>query len=809
MSNEQLFSNFAQHAGETQTQDTTAITVTLENSNKETVAFELSPQFAEIFAKKIRLSVSAKTVLEKRYLKKDDTGKVIEQPEDLFRRVAFAIAEAEKKFDTNADTEAYAAKFYEMMIDRDFMPNSPTLMNAGRHIGQLSACFVLPVDDSIDSIFETIKYTALIHKSGGGTGFSFSRLRPKNDVVRTTAGVSSGPVSFIKVFDAATEAIKQGGTRRGANMGILRIDHPDILEFIESKKDLTQLTNFNISVALTEKFMQAVIDNTDYELLNPRSKAPASCLSARKVFDLIVRSAWETGEPGIIFLDRINRDNPTPNVGEIESTNPCGEQPLLPYESCNLGSINLCGIFNNKCERNIDLDKLARIVRTAVRFLDDVIEVNRFPLPQIEEQTKANRKIGLGIMGFADLLFKLGIPYNSQNAVDIAADIMRFINETAHDESAQLAIARGAYKNFPDSRLGALGKPPERNATVTTIAPTGTISIIAGASSGIEPLFALAFVRNVLGGQKLFDVNPVFLNELSRCGAYTDDIVEEIIKSGTLASLSVPDELKRVFVTAHDITPEWHIRLQAAFQAHTDNAVSKTVNFPNSATVDDIREGYILAYNLSCKGVTVYRDGSRTEQVLTHGSQSAPDTQPEAVNTSLVRVERSIRTRPDVIQGMTFKVATGCGSLYVTVNEDADGPFEVFAHLGKTGGCAASQSEALSRLVSLALRSGVAPDEIIKQIKGIRCPSPFWNNGGMTLSCPDGIGKTLETAWRAHAQKHGGDLFTESEPIEHSSVQFEPKIDIKNILVCPECGSVMFKSEGCATCPSCGFSKCS
>ena len=773
-------------------------------------------RFADIFEKKIELSPSAMVVLEKRYLKRDFQGKPNETPEEMLTRVAYAIAEAERKYDPNADIDEMASRFYEMMIDRDFMPNSPTLMNAGRHLGQLSACFVLPVDDSMESIFETLKHTALIHKSGGGTGFSFSRLRPQNDVVRSTVGISSGPVSFMKVFDSATETIKQGGTRRGANMGILCVDHPDITEFITAKRDLSMLTNFNISVALTEDFMHAVEEDLEYELLNPRSGTPVKKMRAREVFDLIVECAWASGEPGIIFLDRINRDNPTPHIGEIESTNPCGEQPLLPYESCNLASINLSNFVR---KNKIQWDKLRQTVHDGVRFLDNVIDVNKFPLPQIERMTRANRKIGLGIMGFAEMLFKLRVPFNSDNAIRIAEQVMSFIQEEGHKESSRLAEERGIFPNFQGSIYDHPDGEKMRNATVTTIAPTGTISIIAGTSSGIEPLFALAFVRNVLDGEKLVDVNQVFMDELKKRGLFSDKLVNKVIEKGTLHDIpEIPDDMKEIFIVAHDISPEWHIKIQSAFQKFTDNAVSKTINFPNSATKEDIHKGYLMAYRLGCKGMTVYRDGSRSEQVLTMGIKEKKSAEIEKTQKKETeRVERIIRKRPAIVHGMTFKIGTGCGNLYVTINEDQYGPFEVFSHLGKTGGCSSSQSEAVSRMISLALRSGLEPDDIVKQIKGLRCPSPMWDRGEMILSCPDGLAKAIQ--WYSEIRdKRQGVLF----PVETSEAELHieaddtpepingtsPMVEIPH-MPCPECGGRLILAEGCATCSACGYSKCS
>jgi len=1148
------------------------------------------------------LTKNAVTVLEKRYLKKDDEGKPIETPEGMFHRVAEAITGAETRYGkSEAEVKETEAEFYRLMSELEFLPNSPTLMNAGRELGQLAACFVLPILDSMESIFETIKHTALIHKSGGGTGFSFSRLRPANDVVHATNGVSSGPISFMEVFNSATEAIKQGGTRRGANMGCLRIDHPNILDFITSKKDGNRLTNFNISVLLTEDFMKAAEKGEDYELINPRTGQVDKTLNARKVFDLIVNMAWRNGEPGIIFIDRINRDNPTPKLGEIESTNPCiagdsmvstgfgllridrlaeaysaggievmtdarvycedllngtdgsassvlrcesrpisqamstgtketiklvtkagyelvatpdhrimtpggwvqagslrpgdrvyvqpgegsfasdhtlpakvndvrkgangrtyqssypkewskelgfflgwvvgdgwvrsgdkncrvgltfgsdddkamefiqpiaaswygkdikpvrrsdttwhlsyhsryfveyleslgvkagraadkrvpeavfqatkeavcgflqglftadgtinivegksahirlsaksrellkdvqllllnlgirsriydrnrparktfpyltitgeermytsdgvgyelevsrdqvpqflekvgffgskhaakikklkekgyystrfveeiaeivpngvqtvydltepmtnsfiangfvvhncGEQPLLPYEACNLGSINLSKVVaTSGGAPAIDYMKLGQTVRATVRFLDDVIDVSLYPLDEIDRMVKGNRKIGLGIMGFADMLIMLGIPYDSEQATAIAEELMSFIQTEGRQASVELASKRGVFPNFEGSIYDVPDGPRMRNATVTTIAPTGTLSIIAGCSSGVEPLFAVSYVRTVLDGTEMVEVNPLFEQVARDRGFFTEALMKEIARRGTVKGLDeVPADVQRVFVTAHDIAPVWHIKMQAAFQNYTDNAVSKTVNFPHSASTEDVAEVYRLAYRLGCKGVTVYRDGSRDEQVLTVGTsrkKDAASTEPGVL---------APRARPTRTFGVTEKVKTGCGNLYVTINSDEEGLCEVFARMGKSGGCASSQLDGVSRVISAALRAGVKVESIIKQLRGNVCPSPCWDQGGKVLSCPDAIGIALEHYTQ---YQQTGDT-TAPAPVSKWVNTLDNLVG-----ACPDCGSTVEHESGCIVCRFCGFSKC-
>lgn len=880
----------------------------------------------------VKLSKNAQTVLEKRYLLRDENNKVIETPEEMFNRVASSIANSEEE----------RIEFLELMTSLKFLPNSPTLMNAGTALGQLSACFVLKLEDDMTSIFEAVKHAALIQQSGGGTGFSFTKLRPKNDVVKTTGGIASGPISFMEVFNAATNTVKQGGKRRGANMGILRVDHPDIMEFITCKEDQTKFTNFNLSVALTEQFMKAVEKNEDYDLINPRLNKTIAKLNAAEVFNKIVEMAWKNGEPGVVFIDRINESNPTPEIGEIESTNPCfagntlvavadgrgfvsfeelanegtdvlvfaefnssgqaitktmrnpritrsqtdviqialtngkqfrvtpdhkfhlhnkktkkaselkrgdnlltaysleedsqdtwlyskdvyvtvdsikdvgkadvfngivddlhsyfvmsgklesqfgdtmtitkvdncGEQPLLGYESCNLGSINLS---QHVIEDQIDWPLLESTIRSGVRFLDNVIDKNNYILPQIEEITKDNRKIGLGIMGFADLLIKLNIKYDSKEGLNVAKEIMSFIQDKARDESLEIGKEKGSFPNFNKSIFKSKYETM-RNASVTTIAPTGTISLIAGCSSGIEPYYAIAFTRNVLGGEKLFDVNPVFEQKLKDLELYSEELIERISSTNTIQQLKdIPEELKTIFVTSHDISSEWHVEMQAEFQKYIDNAVSKTINFPSDASKEDIAKTYKLAFQKGCKGITVYRDGSRKYQVL---STKKPEKQ-DSKKLTIISEKVEPRPRPEVTVGQTHKIRSGCGNLYVTVNSDDTGVCEVFVQVGKSGGCIASQSEAVGRLISLALRSGIKLESIADHLAGIRCPSPNFYQGQTVLSCPDGIAHVLEK-------------YLDGETI------YRPN----GTIACPDCGSMLEFAEGCFTCKSCGYSKC-
>jgi ribonucleoside-diphosphate reductase alpha chain len=746
----------------------------------------------------MQISESARAILERRYLSRDENGKATETVEGMFRRVADCVAAADLHYDKKAKIPSVADTFYDMMASLDFLPNSPTLMNAGRPLGQLSACFVLPIPDSMEGIFNAVKNAALIHKSGGGTGFSFSRLREQGAAVNTTGGVASGPISFMKVFNAATDAVKQGGTRRGANMGILRIDHPDILSFITCKNNLSEITNFNISVGITEAFMRAVENKEEYDLIEPATGKPKGRLNAGEVFETIVQSAWQTGEPGIIFLDRLNRDNAVPLQGEIESTNPCGEQPLLPYESCNLGSINLVNHLKFvKNNREIDYDKLAATIEKAVHFLDNVIDVNQYPLPEIERVTRLTRKIGLGIMGFADMLLLLGIPYNSAEGVALGEKLMKTINDLGHKASEKLAETRGAFPLFEES-IFKDGKPL-RNATVTTIAPTGTLSIIAGVSSGVEPIFAYAYIRNVMDNTHLIESNQILVNQLKEAGIFSEKIMEKVVEQGTLQHIDeIPDSIKQVFVCAHDVSPVWHVKMQAAFQKHTDNAVSKTVNFPASSTKEDVAQVYRLAYSLGCKGTTIYRDGSRDEQVLNIGKVNDKKSagQADAANQGGAIVPRP---RPDITRGFTEKVKIGCGNLYITANYDEKGICEVFTNTGRAGGCP-SQSEATARLVSIALRSGISSEVLIEQLRGIRCSSTIRQKGLKVTSCPDAIARTIEKVL-----KESKTDFLSAGVKERPA---EAAADTKFAKYCPECGSEMEHEGGCVTCRNCAYSKC-
>ena len=785
------------------------------------------------------LTENSEVVLRRRYLSKDREGNVLEDPDGMFRRVARNLSQADLNYGVpERERQATEEEFYDVMRSLEFMPNSPTLMNAGRELQQLSACFVLPVDDSLESIFDRVRQTALIHKSGGGTGFSFSRLRPEGDVVGTTGGVASGPVSFINAFDAATDVVKQGGTRRGANMGILNVEHPDILRFIHAKEDGEHLINFNISVAVTEDFMQRVAAGRDYDLVNPRTGEVVGQLNAKEVFDRLVAMAWQTGDPGIVFLDRINRDNPNPQLGWIESTNPCGEQPLLPFESCNLGSLNVARMVRHSGDAvEMDWNRLARAVRTGVHLLDNVIDMNNYPIPEIAEMSKKTRRIGMGIMGFSDLLVQLGIRYDSEEALELGAEVMRRIQEETYKASEELAERRDVFPAWEGSIYNRPGQVRRmRNSAPVTIAPTGTISIISGASSGIEPLFALSYVRNVMDNTRLVEGNPYFEAVARYEGFYSAELMEQLAQKGSLAlidpELPVPDWVKEVFRTSHDITPEWHVRMQAAFQRYTDNSVSKTINFPAEATIADVAAAYRLAYETDCKGITVYRDGSKEGQVLSTGDTGngavgdalAADVYGEDGDYVVIPDRRVPRERPRRIHGVTERVRTGHGNMYITVNfGEAGNPFELFGTLGKAGGCDSAQLEAISRLVSLALRSGISARDVVTQLRGITC-CPAWDNGTLVRSGPDAVALVLE--------HHAGDAAETLNPPEVESVQmqfvpqparlngngglpaakngiFRQPVPAVNIArKCPDCNTPVIFQEGCLMCISCGWNKC-
>jgi ribonucleoside-diphosphate reductase alpha chain len=750
-----------------------------------------------------RWSEPALRVLRERYLIRHD-GEVAETPEEMCWRVALAIAGAEEAFGRSpAGVGEVAAAFYDMMVEGQFLPNSPTLMNAGKdnHL-QYSACYVLPVGDSMPEIFDSVKAAAIIHQSGGGTGFAFSRLRPKNDLVRSTGGRASGPVSFLRVFNAATEAVKQGGTRRGANMGVLRVDHPDILEFIECKLD-GGVTNFNISVAVTDAFMAALEAGGDYELINPRTGQGVGTLSARDVFDRIVHAAWRTGDPGLIFIDRINASpaNPTPELGQIEATNPCGEQPLLPNEACNLGSLNVAQFVRQEDGRwTLDWEELERVVRLAARFLDDVIEVNPYPLPEIDATVKANRRIGLGIMGWADLLFALEIPYDSEEALDLAERLIAFVEDKGHDQSARLAEERGPFPNWPRSIYGQ-GRPL-RNSTVTTIAPTGTISMIAGCSSGIEPVFALAFEHRVKGADTervLRFVSQSFERLGRERGFYSDALMEEVARRGSLHGIpGVPDEARAVFKTAHEIHWSWHVRHQAAFQRHTDNGVSKTINLPTDAGEGDVAEAYLLAWRAGCLGITVFRDGCKGAQVLNLGVGGDAVVQGGPGN------ERVVKPRPHSLSGATYRMETPIGTAFITVNDTPRGdPFEVFVQVGKAGSDTMAVAEALGRLISLVLRlpSPLSAqrrlEEVISQLSRIGGGQPTGFGAAKVLSLPDALARTLGE----HIGIERGDAAAATGPVVGARRRVGD--------LCKECGQATFVyEEGCKKCLSCGFNEC-
>ncbi len=808
------------------------------------------------------LSENARVVLGLRYLKKDEKGEPVEEPEAMFWRVARVIAEEDRRHGaTDPAIDEVARQFYELMTTGKFAPNSPTLMNAGRPLGQLSACFVLPVEDTLSNgecgIYDTLRNMALVHQSGGGTGFSFSRLRSEGDTVRSTMGVASGPVSFMRLYDSSTEVVKQGGTRRGANMGILRVDHPDIRTFIACKNDTSQITNFNISVAVTDAFMRAVADDGDYDLLSPRTGEVVGRENASEIFEIIVQGAWKTGEPGVFFVDRANEFNPVPALGAYEATNPCGEQPLLAYDVCNLGSLNLAAFVREGASWGddprdaIDWDGLRRVAHLSVHFLDNVIDANRYPLPQIAQLARKIRRIGLGVMGWADMLVRLGIPYDSDAAVKLAERVMGFVDEEAKVASEKLAERRGAFPAWAESVWGpdeSCARRPDgnrirpmralRNCNLDTVAPTGTISIFAGCSGGIEPLFAVAFMRNQ-AGVLMPDVNEDFVRVAREGGWHSEELVKRIAESGHIHHDEVPEDVRRVFVTAHDIAPEWHVRMQAAYQKHIDSAISKTTNFPHEATPEEVREIYELAFELGCKGVTVYRDGCRPMQVLSTGKterkpEAAGELEQELADAReechrlrgeiekhrkrererdlLAGAGRHKRKRPAMLTGRTAKMDCPLGDLYVTVNEDENGrPFEVFCTLGKAGGAAMADAEAIGRLISLALRSGIPITAVRDQLRGISCDRAVGFGLRKILSAPDAIGQAIECYLQ---EKEGVQAelpldapVTAPAPSPVSSG--DPSAGPGYLGSCPDCGTGQLSfEEGCVKCYVCGFSEC-
>lgn len=740
----------------------------------------------DLMQRKMNLTPDALTILESRYLLRDKEGVIIETPEQMCARVATEAANAGTRYPgLEGSFKERFELFYWMLIDGLFSPNSPTWMNAGTPNPQNAACFVLPVEDSLDKIFDAVKHAALIHQSGGGTGFDFSSLRPSGDVVRSTGGVASGPVSFMAVFNSATETIKQGGKRRGANIGILRVDHPDIERFITCKEDNNTLTNFNISVALTDAFMKAVDEGTEYDIYNPRDGRTVGRKDARAIFDKLVQHAWKNGEPGIVFLDRINRDNPTPNIGRISATNPCGEQPLLPYEACNLGSINLQKMLCDKpcasdvlnrsylpaglvqaCAKElqaeiemVDWALLSDVVRASTDFLDSIIDVSEYPIPQIDKMVRTTRKVGLGMMGFADLLIMLKLPYGSGKSELLAELISRFITGEAREKSAELAEERGPFPAFAGSVFDEPGRPKMRNATVTTVAPTGTISMIANASSGCEPLFGVAFTKqNVLGGKQLTQTNPIFFGDLSRRGLLSEELTLKIANNGgsVRGIKEIPSDMQEIYMTALEIPWEWHVKIQAAVQRGTENAVSKTINLMNDASAEDVGKAYKLAHKLGCKGLTVYRSGSREIEVISskQAKKAEPaaelieddaDRKPYTVACSLWGKVKPIE-RPEELAGITKRVATPSGTLWATLNMYEDRPFEIFCQISRAGTDIYAFTESIARLISLCLRAGVDPTEIVKQLRGIGGSGHTGFGPNKVLSVPDAIGRMLEQA---------------------------------------------------------------
>ena len=787
----------------------------------------------------IEITENAKVVLEKRYLRKNSEGEIIENPSEMFHRVAYAIAEPESMYKDDAAAERWEKEFYEIMSRLEFIPNSPTLMNAGINLddgtgtGTLSACFVMGLEDTMEGIMTTAKEMAMVQKFGGGTGFALSTIRAKGAGISTTHGKACGPISVLRHLSSVSKLVTQGGKRDGANMAVLDVHHPDILEFIDCKQKEGEIHNFNISVGASHEFMEAVRNGTDYDLRSPENPADPDSplikvgqLDARDVFDRIVTGAWRNGEPGLIFLDWVNNRNPTPNLGRMTATNPCGEQPLLPYESCNLGSINLAKFLipstdshETTTAMSVDYERLREVVRTSIRFLDNVIDANSYSVEKISEMTRSTRKLGLGVMGFADLLVKMKIPYDSEQGLELGRKIMRFIKTESDKMSTELANERGTFPAFEGSIYDTAKMPDMRNACRLTVAPTGTISMIAGCSSGIEPLFALSYHKhNILGGESLRYVDHTFEDAAHDGGFYSEELMEYLANGGSLQQREdVPKSIKDVFVTSADISPEMHVRMQAAFQESVDAAISKTINFPNSATKKDVRSSYMLAWEIGCKGITVYRAGSREAEVLTAGDDKSTVTKTDDVETTTVRNILSERDRPAVVKVITERVRTAQGNMFVTVNFDEQGlPFEVFGTLGKSGGTEAAQLEAISRLVSLALRSGVNASNIVDQLRGITA-EPVWDSGRLVRSAPDAVALVLSRYVNSNESNQPNELNSDSSTAQFGLFEEEMTsksnndsgLRTENKIKCPECstGTLVFQ-EGCNKCLECGYNKC-
>lgn len=772
---------------------------------------------------KMDLTENSRIVLEKRYLRKNSDGEIIETPEKMFERVASAIAEPENLYDDTGDFSYWQGRFYEIMHTLEFVPNSPTIMNAGTGAGTLSACFVMGLDDSMEDIMTTAKETAMVQKYGGGTGFALSKIRPKGNPISTTHGQACGPVSVLRHLSSVSTLVTQGGKRDGANMAVMDVHHPDILEFIECKQEEGQIHNFNISVGVSDEFMNAVKNGTSYELRDPESGEVVDKIEASLVFDKVIEGAWRNGEPGVIFLDKVNADNPTLNIGKMTATNPCGEQPLLPYESCNLGSINLTKfVIEDSDVKSLDWDRLKEVVHVSTRFLDNVIDANVYSVDKIENMTKSTRKIGLGVMGFADMLVQLNVPYDSEEGLSLGRKLMKFIRSESDEMSKTLASERGVFPAFEGSKYDSTDGFEVRNACRLTVAPTGTISMIAGCSSGIEPLFALCYHKhNILGGESLLYVDKGFEKVAKEGGFYSQELLNYLADGGSLQERDdVPDWAKRLFVTSSDISPEMHVRMQAVFQESVDSAISKTINFPNSASDDDVRSAYLLAWELSCKGITVYRAGSRDAEVLTAGKEkdSSEENNVESTdNTNLKSEMLTERQRPKVLSGVTERVRTAHGNLFVTINYNEEGkPFEVFASLGKAGSTESAQLEAITRLTTMSLRAGVEPSQIIQHLQGIT-DEPIWDKGSLVRSTPDAVAQVLSR----HLLKNNSIDVNTSSDVEQLGLfagdsteevikesESSEEVLVKK-LACPDCSiGVLVHQEGCLRCADCGYNKC-